>query len=189
MKTSKSTRGIFTLAGLATAAVIGLGGTVSLPVLAQDSAFFAHDSAGPAEGSLPPVQMQGHAEFLSGGIGKDETDAIKRAAGSWPLMLEFAQLSAGHGEYISDAQVIIKDAAGQTVLDTVAEGPYMLVKLPPGKYSVEAVYQLKTLRRQVSLQKGQSRKISLLWPALKEQTTPGNQGTQGTQGNQGTGNQ
>lgn len=182
--------GRFTLAALAAAVLIGLAGMTSPPVMAQDSALFAHDSAGPAgpeDASLPPVQTQGQAQFLSGGIGKDETDAIKRAAGSWPLMLEFAQLSGGRGAYISDAKVVIKDAAGTTVLETAADGPYMLVKLPPGKYAVEAVYQSKTLRREVSLQKGASRTISLLWPAPKDQDPApmGGQSGQSGQSDQG----
>lgn len=178
--------GRFTLAALAAAVLIGLAGMTSPPVMAQDSTLFAHDSAGPGEGSLPPVQTQGQAQFLSGGIGKDETDAIKRAAGSWPLVLEFAQLSGGRGAYLSDAKVVIKDAAGTTVLETVADGPYMLVKLPPGKYAVEAVYQSKTLRREASLQKGQSRTISLLWPAPKDQdkAPAGGQGGQSSQSSQ-----
>lgn len=176
--------GNFTLAALAAAVLIGLVGMASLPVIAQDSALFAHDSAGPGEASLPPVQTQGQAQFLSGGIGKDESDAIKRAAGSWPLVLEFAQLSAGHAAYLSDAKVAIKDATGATVLETVADGPYMLVKLPPGKYAVEAVYQSKTLRREVGLRKGESRTISLLWPAPKDQD-PAPANGQGDQGDQG----
>lgn len=181
VQADRGVSGSFT--GLAAAVLIGLAGIVSPPVIAQDSALFAHDSAGPAgpeDGSLPPVQTQGQVQFLSGGIGKDETDAIKRAAGSWPLVLEFAQLSAGHAAYLSDAKVTIKDAAGTTVLETVADGPYMLVKLPPGKYAVEAVYQSKTLRREASLQKGESRTISLLWPAPKDQdkAPAGGQGDQ-----------
>ena len=41
--------------------------------------------------SLPQVQSQGQTEFVTGGVGKNESDAIAQAAGAWPLMLELSQ--------------------------------------------------------------------------------------------------
>jgi hypothetical protein len=120
--------------------------------------------------SLPPVKTQGQTQFLSGGIGKDESDAILQARNSWPLTLELTQLTQGAGptaEYISDAQIIIKDALGNTVLDTTADGPYLLVKLPAGKYSLDATYSSITLHRNFNLQKGPGKKVALVWPAAK----------------------
>src|SRR5688500_13276122 len=62
--------------------------------------------------SLPPLQWQGQTLFLTGGIGKDESDSILHQGRSWPLMLELAQAATPRAVYISDVQVIIKDAAG-----------------------------------------------------------------------------
>jgi hypothetical protein len=115
--------------------------------------------------SLPPVQSQGQAEFLTGGVGKDESDAISRAAGAWPLVLELSQSLPPRAEYISDVQITIKDKSGNTVLDMTSEGPYVLVKLPAGKYSLDATYESKTLHRDISLEKGRSKRLSLMWPA------------------------
>lgn len=117
--------------------------------------------------SLPQVQSQGQAEFLTGGVGKDESDAILQAANSWPLTLELSQSATPQAEYISDVQVTIKDKSGSTVLDMNAEGPYVLVKLPPGKYALDAVYNSKNLHREITLQKGRSKRISLMWPAAQ----------------------
>jgi hypothetical protein len=120
--------------------------------------------------SLPPVKTQGQTQFLSGGIGKDESDAILQARISWPLTLELTQLTQAAGptaEYISDVQIIIKDALGNTVLDTPADGPYLLVKLPAGKYSLDATYNSITLHRNFTLQKGPGKKVALVWPAAK----------------------
>lgn len=125
--------------------------------------------------SLPPLQSQGQTEFLTGGIGKDESDAILHEGRSWPLMLELAQAATPRAAYISDVQVTIKDGSGNTVLETVTEGPYLLVKLPPGKYSLDATYESTKLHRDLSIQKGSSKKITLLWPALKNEVT-NNQG-------------
>src|SRR5574340_1554283 len=90
--------------------------------------------------SLPPVQSQGKTEFLTGGVGKDESDAILHVANAWPLTLELSKAAAPRAEYISDVQITIKDKSRNTVLDINAEGPYVLVKLPPGKYSLDAVF-------------------------------------------------
>jgi len=117
--------------------------------------------------TLPSVQSQGQTEFITGGIGKDESDAILRAAKSWPLTLELAQAAAPRAEYISDVQITIKNKSGHTVLDTNAEGPYVLVKLPPGKYSLDATYESKTLHRDVTLERGRHRTLTLMWPAPK----------------------
>jgi len=117
---------------------------------------------------LPQVQSQGQAEFITGGVGKDESEAIAQAAGTWPLMLELSQSAATpRAEFISDVQITIKDKSGNTVLDMRSEGPYVLVKLPAGKYSLDATYESKTLHRNVSLEKGRSVRLSLMWPAAE----------------------
>jgi hypothetical protein len=134
---------------------------------------FAQSNPDPsfANGTLPSLQSQGQIEFLSGGIGKEQSDAILGEGRSWPLMLELAQGDAPDAAYISDVQVTIKDRSGNTVLDTVTEGPYLLVRLPPGKYAIEASYESITRHRDVTIAKEGNRKITLLWPAGKNQST------------------
>jgi hypothetical protein len=133
---------------------------------AQDASTAVFSAPSP---SLPPVQSQGQTEFMTGGIGLDESEAIKKEGRSWPLMLEFAQASAPRAEYISDVNVTIRDISGNVVLDANAEGPYMLVKLAPGRYSLDATHESVTLRRDLELEKGQSRKLTLLWPPGRNQ--------------------
>ena len=127
--------------------------------------------------SLPPVQTQGQTEFMTGGIGRDESEALRKEGKegrTWPLMLQFAQGGgaadgAAHAGYISDVKVTIRDKSGTVVLDANAEGPYMLVRLAPGKYSLDATYESTTLHRDLKFEKGQIRKITLLWPAERSQ--------------------
>jgi hypothetical protein len=116
---------------------------------------------------LPQVQSQGQTEFITGGVGKDESDAIAQAAGAWPLMLELSQSAAPRAEFISDVQIIIKDKSGNTVLDMTSAGPYVLVRLPAGKYSLDATYESKVLHRDISIQKGRSKRLSLMWPTAE----------------------
>lgn len=115
--------------------------------------------------ALPPVKSQGQTQFLSGGIGKDESEAILQARSSWPLTLELTQAAGPKAEYISDVQITIKDELRNTILETTAEGPYLLVKLPPGKYSLDATYNSITLHRKLNIEKGASKKMTLVWPA------------------------
>ena len=117
--------------------------------------------------SLPPVKTQGQTQFLSGGIGQDESEAIFQAKRSWPLMLELTQAADSKAEYISDVQITIKDELRNTVLDTNAEGPYLLARLPTGKYTLEATHNSVTLHRNLNIQKGSSKKLTLVWPAPK----------------------
>ncbi len=146
----------------------GLKIIVSLSVVLAgvfSPAFSTSSLAQEEPGPLPQVQSQGQAEFITGGVGKDESDAIAQMAGTWPLMLELSQSTARRAEFISDVQITIKDKSGNTVLDMTSEGPYVLVKLPAGKYSLDATYESKTLHRNVSLEKGRSVRLSLMWPA------------------------
>ncbi|MBA4143742.1 MAG: hypothetical protein H0X43_12265 [Nitrosospira sp.] len=128
---------------------------------------FAETGSSSTNPSLPPVQTQGQTEFLTGGVGLDESEAILREGNSWPLMLELAQAGSQRGVYIADVQVTIKDGSGNTVLDVNAEGPYLLVKLPPGKYSLEAMYESIKLNRNLNLQEGRNQRMTLLWPVPK----------------------
>ncbi|MEO6824751.1 MAG: hypothetical protein ABI167_08535 [Nitrosospira sp.] len=139
--------------------------TIQIAILL--AAVFSTSSFAEENPSLPPVKSQGRTQFLSGGIGKDESGAILQARSAWPLTLELTQTAGPTAEYISDVQVTIKDELRNTVLDTIAEGPYLLVKLPPGKYSLDATYNAVTLHRKLDIQKGPGRKVTIVWPAPK----------------------
>lgn len=102
-------------------------------------------------GSLPPVQHAGPVSYVSGGVGADESSAIKAQMPKYPLTLEFAGSAQGGNEYLADVPVTIADAHGMTVLDTAAHGPFLLVALQPGRYSVVATYRGKAERREVSV--------------------------------------
>jgi hypothetical protein len=151
--------------------VVIVASAMTPAAFAQDAATAAPQAPGL---SLPPLQSQGQTEFLAGGIGSDESEAIRKEGRSWPLMLEFAQGdapgAAGRAEYVSDVKITIKDKSGNVVLDANADGPYMLIKLAPGRYSLEATYESTTLHRDLKLEKGQNRKLTLLWPPVRTET-------------------
>ncbi|KMY85590.1 putative exported protein [Candidatus Paraburkholderia calva] len=95
-------------------------------------------SAGNDNGSgLPQIQQQGDVSYTSGGVGLYESQALQREKAHWPLSMRFTGPTA---DYLSNVHVRIVGKSGE-VLNAEAMGPYMLVKLPAGSYTVYAKYK------------------------------------------------
>lgn len=121
----------------------------------------------PAQAALPALQHQGGVEYVSGGIGIDESTAFKEAMSRFPLSMTFDQRAPGQGpgDYVADVKVSITDGAGgKSVLDTTAQGPYLLVRLPDGKYRVKATYQGRTQTREVTIAGKKPVRLGFSWP-------------------------
>jgi hypothetical protein len=74
--------------------------------------------------------------FVTGGIGSDEILAINQERARYPLAVLTA--ATGSGAYLSDVHIRITDRQQAAVLETVMDGPWLLVDLPPGRYTIEA---------------------------------------------------
>ena len=101
-----------------------------------------------AQQGMPDMQTQGETRFVCGGIGSDESTAMRGAMKSHPLSLLFARAD---GAYVADVDVTIRDAKGDTALALRAGGPICLVDLPAGRYGVEARADGRTLTHEVTL--------------------------------------
>ncbi|MGH8713221.1 MAG: carboxypeptidase-like regulatory domain-containing protein [Casimicrobiaceae bacterium] len=113
---------------------------------------------------LPPEHRQGPVRYVSGGIGKDQSTQMLRDASMFPLALEFVQGgNKQHALYLADVQVQIKDAAGKRVLDTHADGPFLLARLPDGHYTVSAEHAGQTKVRSVQVAQGKHQRIVFDW--------------------------
>jgi hypothetical protein len=85
---------------------------------------------------MPPVQTQGDITYVSGGFGAGERQALQSAAPQFNLHLLFA---GPGGEYLANVKLrITEQQGGNIVLETVANGPYFLAKLHPGRYNISA---------------------------------------------------
>ncbi|WP_459575077.1 carboxypeptidase regulatory-like domain-containing protein [Cupriavidus sp. 8B] len=102
--------------------------------------------------------------YVSGGVGSDESQPIKEAMPNYPLVLEFAGRTSYGKETSAWRGCRIVDAHGKTVLDTSAQGPFLLVSLPAGRYAVAASYGEKTEHRSVSLLPSGHVRELILWP-------------------------
>jgi hypothetical protein len=73
----------------------------------------------------------------------------------------------GSGEYISDVKVSIKDFNGVVLLETIADGPMLYVKLRPGRYSLSADRDGHVIDKKVSLKGKKLTALALAWPVEK----------------------
>ncbi|MBU1360562.1 MAG: carboxypeptidase-like regulatory domain-containing protein [Gammaproteobacteria bacterium] len=89
-----------------------------------------------AQGAMPAMKSQGSGQYVCGGIGSDESTAMRAAMKDHPLSLLFARSG---GAYLSDVSVTIKNAQGASAMTLRASGPVCLIDLPDGQYTVEAM--------------------------------------------------
>jgi hypothetical protein len=88
-----------------------------------------------AQSATVHMTEDGGAQYVCGGVGSDESVAMRAAMKDHPLSLLFARAS---GAYLADVAVTVKDTGGVTALAMRASGPVCLVDLPAGRYTVEA---------------------------------------------------
>jgi hypothetical protein len=109
---------------------------------------------------LPQVQTQGDVSYTSGGVGLDESKALLRQQAHWPLSLRFTGPTS---DYLADVHVRITDAKNGEILKADAMGPYMLVKLNPGHYTVHATYKGEEKTQAVAVAGNGKAKAAFHW--------------------------
>jgi hypothetical protein len=88
-------------------------------------------------------------DFVSGGVGSEEMEAINRERTRYGLAVLTA--AKGSGAFLSDIHVRITDAHESQVLDTVMDGPWLLVDLPAGRYTITATLNGQVQKTSLSL--------------------------------------
>ncbi len=112
---------------------------------------------------MPATHNQGDVTYITGGVGQTEADAIKHVAKYYPLEVEFLLKAKPKDEYLSDVQVRIKDAHDKMVLNVTADGPFLLAKMPAGKYTVSAERNGKVEHRQIEIAANEHRRVVFEW--------------------------
>jgi hypothetical protein len=77
------------------------------------------------------ASAQEGAVVWTGGIGVEERDSAPKDG---TKLVFFAD----GGKFLSNVQVVVKDAGGKEVVNAKSTGPWMVLKLEPGTYNVRA---------------------------------------------------
>ena len=115
------------------------------------------------EGALPPLQHAGEIRYLSGGIGADESGAMKAAAGNYALALTFTARVGKRDAYTTDVQLTIAKADGTALLQLKSAGPFLLADLPAGDYRIAAMSGEVSKTSQVRIAAGAQRRLVFEW--------------------------
>lgn len=108
---------------------------------------------------LEPQQQNGIA-YLTGGIGLDESQAIKQAKG-YNLHMTFSQGPAN--EYEAGIDVAIQTRGGRSVLSLNKVGPFVYVKLPAGTYLIVIGRNGQDEKRTVVVKGKSTRNVNFHW--------------------------
>lgn len=116
--------------------------------------------------AAPAIYIENGVEFTSGGVGSDESTLMKNASSQWPAALEFAVKESKRDEYASNVAVSVWDANGAPLLsEVVTQGPFLLARLQPGHYVVEATLGDITLKKPLEVRAGGTARALFVWPA------------------------
>ena len=132
-------------------------------VLAITGALATSTALAAGTAGLPAEQHQGDIAYVTGGVGKGEAKVFRRAIGTYPLALEFVKQAGKRDEFLAGIKVEVVDQRGKTVLSTESEGPFLLAKMPTGRYTVSATYDGKTLKRTIAVEGMAERPIVFEW--------------------------
>src|SRR5579875_1865693 len=113
-----------------------------------------------AQAPLPKPQTQNGVQYLNGGAGDEEVQYIKSSMKDYTLGLMFSRTD---GDYVANVAVTVKDGKDATVFETPSAGPYLLVKLPPGRYTVVARYRDEAKTQAVTVDRAIRTPVSFVW--------------------------
>lgn len=117
--------------------------------------------------ALPPMQTKGDIAWVSGGIGEAQAKAFEHAATRYPLSLEFIvkpEAKGARAEFTAAVPVTVTDKHGKALLSATSQGPFMLLELPHGRYTVIAERHGRKIERHVVVGQGHHR-IVFEWTA------------------------
>lgn len=127
----------------------------------------------------PPIRMSHGIEYMSGGIGSDEAKLMETVLPRWPASFEFAIKDHQGADFAADVHVTVRDGRGVALLDNVvAGGPFMVARLEPGSYQVEATLRGQTLKQPLQVVFGTPTKATFLWPAGTDMAAAGTRAVQ-----------
>jgi hypothetical protein len=106
------------------------------------------------------VQQQAGISFVTGGVGLGEREALTQQASQFNLKVVNTNPT---GAYTADVQVSIVDSSGHEVLNTRLDGPWLMAKLPAGRYTLNANNGSRTQTRKLNIGASGMDRVQLSW--------------------------
>ena len=114
----------------------------------------------------PPIRMANGIEYMGGGASSEEAALMQSVEPRWPASFEFAVKDGERQVTTADVVVTVRDASGRELLSQVeAGGPFLVARLEPGRYQVEATWGGQTLKQEIELLPWQPKRTVFVWPA------------------------
>ncbi|MCW5658030.1 MAG: hypothetical protein KIT60_10025 [Burkholderiaceae bacterium] len=99
-----------------------------------------------SEMAVPPApQNYGGIQVINGGVDLDQADAIKRIQSRYPLRVEIS--GRGGNYYVADRLRLIQ--RGEVLAEIPDAGPWLLLDVPPGRYTLAGDFGGTEVRRDV----------------------------------------
>ena len=138
-----------------TTALVAVLSVSALPAFAQDAQQI------PTIAADQNAQDTATVNFVTGGIGDDERQAIESSRASYNT---FITSSSVDGAFVENTQVVIHKKGGAEVLN-VAAGPLLYVQLAPGTYVLDASHGGETKHQTITIggKKAKSSTVHLSW--------------------------
>jgi hypothetical protein len=120
---------------------------------------FATDDFG---GLTCPVIMKNYESvfYITGGIGLEERRALEKIGKKFSLKLVFAVTG---GNYLGDVRVVIKNMAGEVILDAMSDGPWFFADPPQGRYNITVQAGGQAQSKVVQVSSRRQTMISFFW--------------------------
>ncbi|MEJ7688002.1 MAG: hypothetical protein WKG03_18495 [Telluria sp.] len=119
-----------------------------------------------AAANNPPIRMAQGIEYMCGGNGSAEAAFMRTVAPRWAATLEFAVNRGKPGDVPADVKVVVRERySGKPVMQAMAGAPFMLMRLDPGAYEIEATLAGVTLQQPLVVFIGISSRAAFVWPS------------------------
>jgi hypothetical protein len=114
----------------------------------------------------PPIRVAEGIEYMCGGRSPAEAAFMETVSPRWAASLHFAVSRAPGGQFPGDVQVRVREHySGSLVMEASTDAPYMLARLDPGNYDVEATLAGLTLKEPLNVFSGLSSSAAFVWPS------------------------
>lgn len=100
--------------------------------------------------SLPQQQTADRLTYLNGGVGTDEAAMFKRIAPRYPLRVVWAERNGAYS--VADQLTVLQHGRALGTIDDA--GPWLLIEVPPGHYTLQAKFGGLTEHREVNVGAG-----------------------------------